>query len=607
MKFKCILTFFIFSTLTSYANGNNTFYDCTSDKVPAYYDILYTLQPDTVSIEEIANVNAHHQFYELPDSAKLSEAGKTYWIRANVINQCENESIILSFSRHHQVELYFRSTSGSYSVQKLGILTPFSKRPFASNHLFFQVPYQPGWQTYYFKVRAYYTLGLGFYVMSPAQVHNEDVANFLGIGLYFGMYLVVFFYVFLAFVRLREKIYAFYALYIFANILGGFASHLILHQYFGILKNDFFYETIPYELGTIAFILYAKELFKQRGISRLLNRIIYVSIFLRVVFFLAGYFVDYHILFSPLLDFALLFPVYYLAIANAIKRYTPSYIFLFAGLFMIFGYFSHSIGDIFPTLSSKLYLNEYISFFTIGNLVEVLFFLLAISDKMRLLRKEKEQEHNRALSFQIELLKKSRENEILKDNLNKELEKLVAERTQELKIANDELQLQAIEINSMNEFLKQHNVKLQHDVELLTNARIMKPNVDFAEFEKMFPDDETCLKFIADLKWKSGYKCIKCSYKKFYLIAPDFSRKCKGCGYKETPTVNTLLDHVKFPLNKALYIVYAQYTMPELNINKISEDLQLRKATAYTYEKRVKEAIENSVSKKTKDWTELIL
>ena len=31
------------------------------------------------------------------------------------------------------------------------------------------------------------------------------------------------------------------------------------------------------------------------------------------------------------------------------------------------------------------------------------------------------------------------------------------------------------------------------------------------EFQERFPDDESCLKHLAELKWSSGYACKKCS------------------------------------------------------------------------------------------------
>ena len=46
------------------------------------------------------------------------------------------------------------------------------------------------------------------------------------------------------------------------------------------------------------------------------------------------------------------------------------------------------------------------------------------------------------------------------------------------------------------------------------------------DFQSKFPNEETCKKYLSDLKWKAGFSCKKCGYTKYRLTKKQYSRKC---------------------------------------------------------------------------------
>ena len=76
------------------------------------------------------------------------------------------------------------------------------------------------------------------------------------------------------------------------------------------------------------------------------------------------------------------------------------------------------------------------------------------------------------------------------------------------------------------------------------------------EFQQRFPDDQTCMDYLADLKWPDGFVCEKCGHPHYCKGKLPQTRQCTSCGYQATPTSGTLFHKVKFPLLKAFYIVY---------------------------------------------------
>ena len=48
------------------------------------------------------------------------------------------------------------------------------------------------------------------------------------------------------------------------------------------------------------------------------------------------------------------------------------------------------------------------------------------------------------------------------------------------------------------------------------------------EFQSKFPDDRSCLAYLAELKWADGYVCQKCGNTKYCAAGKEFSRPALG-------------------------------------------------------------------------------
>lgn len=214
----------------------------------------------------------------------------------------------------------------------------------------------------------------------------------------------------------------------------------------------------------------------------------------------------------------------------------------------------------------------------------------------------------------------------LKDNLNQELEQQVEARTKEvfhksiiieaknsaLLEANDLLKQQAEEISRMNILLEQDNQELQTNVEKVTRDRVMSADVDFEEFSKIYPDKESCNLFLSELKWKNGYACRKCKNTHDYTGHIPYSKRCSKCGYEESVTTYTIFHNTRIPINKAFYMVFLIYsTKGKISSHKLSELLNIRQSTCWTYGSRIKLVMEERKSKLKKanknGWSALVL
>ena len=187
------------------------------------------------------------------------------------------------------------------------------------------------------------------------------------------------------------------------------------------------------------------------------------------------------------------------------------------------------------------------------------------------------------------------------------LEQEVKERTAQIVEANEKLKEQAEKIAHLNVLLQEDNVKLEHDLKDLVTARIMQKRVSFDEFKKLYPDNEACHRFIDELKSSKEFYCKKCHYHKCSK-GFDHSRRCSRCNYVETIITGTIFAGIKFPITKAFYLLFLMNDGRHYTIVELSELVDLRQQTCWTFKKRVEERTRNLNVQKNKDgWIQIIM
>ena len=108
------------------------------------------------------------------------------------------------------------------------------------------------------------------------------------------------------------------------------------------------------------------------------------------------------------------------------------------------------------------------------------------------------------------------------------------------------------------------------------------------EFQERFPDDESCMKYLSEVKWGKGYVCSKCGHAHYYAGKQIYSRQCTRCNYIESVTSGTLFHKLKFSLRKAFYIIYYVSTNKKgISSTELSRKLGLRQKTCWLFKQKV--------------------
>lgn len=110
--------------------------------------------------------------------------------------------------------------------------------------------------------------------------------------------------------------------------------------------------------------------------------------------------------------------------------------------------------------------------------------------------------------------------------------------------------------------------------------------------QELFDNSEKVLKFVADIKWKDGFVCLKCGNTNYCEGKTPYSRRCTRCKSEESAAAHTLFHNIKFPINKAFFIAYNVCVLGnEFSSYNFSDQLELNQMTCWKFRKRIQTCV----------------
>ena len=511
----------------------------------------------------------------------------TYWLRVKVAHpEQTNHDWLLEFFDQtiDSITAYIPNAEGAYRRLELGDTQPFRQRPIA--HKNFVIPLEmlsQGTYTYYFRVRAAHPVDFIVVLRSHAFFTYYSLNEYFYFGLFYGLLVLIALYNLLLFVALRERPYFHLVGYALCVALYFSSSDGFAYQY--LWPNWPVWNQVAYGLFmwlTVAFaILFTQSFLHLRTKAPLTNRLLWGLLILRTAYFILclayrPVWFDYLVV-----DLASLLALLVVAVVSFRAGYQPARLFMLALIFVALGVVIKILLSLGLGLLESNALNYYS--FHLAFLLQLITFSFALGDKVRILRK------NRDLALK-RMVKQLEINAALQTKVNRELEEKVAQRTAALEGANQKLKAQAEEITQINQLLDKHNWHLKKASTAKLRNRLLSKGVSYDEFHRLFPDEVSCLQYLAQVKWEQGYACRKCGYTGG-ADNQHFGKRCQRCGYVESATSHTVFHNLRFPLEKAFYLAHVEISGLKFTGKELAERLDLRPATCTSFRKRVREAM----------------
>lgn len=530
-----------------------------------------------------------------------------HWIRFSIKNNSNNNQWLLEVLDFGIQKITFYDIKTD-SFEEAGYMEPFYKRSYHHKNFVYDIDVPIGEErTFLIKTSSATAFGPVMKIHSHKTFFSYSNNEYLLLGFYYGLLILIASYNFFLFISLKDKSHLFYVFYVFCIGLKSLQGDGLGFQYlwYSFPQVNLLLYIAP-QLLLISFSAYAIYFLELRKNHKKYYRIIlfsllfYFSLFLIDIFFPIQY-----LLIVYLITFIIIYSVSVLVYRQG---YKPARFFVLGYSLLIVGQIAYNF-----FLTSSMYgiylQNEIIILLlvysiNIGFVIEVYIFSMAMADKIKLFKKETEK-------AQQQIIDQLKINEELKDKVNKELEQKVVERTSELEKTKTKLQEQAEIINRMNLMLDKENFSLKSDMKEINKERGLLKALTFEEFFQTFPDENSCYRFIEELKWGNGYTCKKCNNDKFTKSTSLFSRKCTRCDYIETIKANTIFHNVKFPIEKAFGLIYLTLSSEgEVSTYELADKLKLQQKTCWSFRQKILERIKKEhISKKDlleRGWSILI-
>lgn len=113
-------------------------------------------------------------------------------------------------------------------------------------------------------------------------------------------------------------------------------------------------------------------------------------------------------------------------------------------------------------------------------------------------------------------------------------------------------------------------------------------NSVLAKFQVLYPDEEACLKLLADKKWTKGFACKKCGNTNYCKGKKAYSRRCTKCKSEESVTAGTIFHNCRIPLTEAFEISLLNCIFTDISSYEISRKIDRRHMTCYHFQKKIK-------------------
>ncbi len=598
--------------------------DSIDQHIFSYNEIEYFEDPtDKLSFDQVQQPSIARLFKPSRTSTpQTKRINSSYWFRINLhyADTLEKDFLLEMFDQTIDNITAYIPVKGGYTKKVLGDDLPFNQRTIKhKNFEFLLSRLQPADGVVYFKIKSRQSADLIVVLRSVNWFIEYALYEYIMFGVFYGMILIFSLYNLLMFIAVNQKQYLYYVLYILSIAFYELSSDGIAYQYLWpghVEWNQYAFGVALYSVSLFS-LLFTKELLYLRAKAPRLNRFIDAVLIGGSVCFLLAFVFDKTLFNYKLIAFIPLSIAFCSGVYIRRQGYRPARFFVLGYGFLFLGFM---IKLLIVLTDGKINIGA-LSYYSLSIcfILEMILLSFAIGDRVRLLKKKRD-------TAQRRILLQMKENERLKDNINKELETQVMLRTREVREksaiieqqnedlleVNALLKEQADEIARVNALLAQDNIELQSDIEKVSRARVLSAEVSFDEFSKIYPDEEACYKFLSDLKWSKGYECIKCGNTHYFNGHQLYSRRCSKCNYEESVTTNTIFHNSRIPINKALYLLFLVYSSNgKISSHKLSELLNIRQSTCWAYSDKFKKVMESRKkdlkNAGEKGWSKLVL
>lgn len=339
------------------------------------------------------------------------------WIRFDVENHSSKREWFLEFAFPliNELQLYVEDDTGIQKIQQMGVEYPFHQREIKHRHFVMDITIEPG------ELKTFYALATGSGDLHPPitiwdqkSFVEKQQKEFLLLGVFYGIVLVMILYNLFLFFSLRMKSYLYYVLTIICTLLGKLSINGLAYQYlwpdypaWNIISTPFWVS-----LACIFMFIFTRNFLDTDQYFPSFKKVIYPLIFLHTLvilsLFISRYVALYLMVISALLTFIAVLGVAFICLFKGARQ----------ARFYIVGWIVFLVGVSITILERAVVLpftlfTEYAGQAALT--IEVVLLSLALADKINMMRQEKEKAEEKAAKNQALAMENLKKSDQLKD------------------------------------------------------------------------------------------------------------------------------------------------------------------------------------------------
>ncbi len=332
-----------------------------------------------------------------------------YWVRFQLINQSQWPQWLLhvGFPLIDRVDLF---EEGGQAPRTQGMLLPFAKREVQNRNLVFRLNVSSGKSTtYYLRFQNEDSMQMPLTVYSPEKFQERDHHEQFGLGVYYGILVVMCLYNFFLFVMLRERGYLYYVVYITFFGLFLFSQYGLAYEYLWPMFNWGARRMNPTLAGLLEFsaLLFARQFLDTRQNTPRLHRWTTVGLVLTPAASLGALFLPLRISATTVVFLGLGVSVTVILAGGLSLRagFRPARYFMLAFAMLILGailYALKTYGALPATFVTSYGMQ-------IGSGIEVTLLALGLADKISILSREKSEAERQRVEDQLAALQRQKQ------------------------------------------------------------------------------------------------------------------------------------------------------------------------------------------------------
>jgi signal transduction histidine kinase len=361
-------------------------------------------EDNSIGLEEILSGSLDDQFYQYEgDVPNYGYTSSQFWVRMTFENRTSIEEWLLeiAYPPHDSIELYTETDGGEFHYSETGDQLPFREREVHHRNFIYELDIPSSSQkTYYMKVKSDGSMQLPVRLWSDDQFFQKSLIEYILLGIYYGFGLIMVFYHLFLFFSLRLSSYLWYVLFIVSLMFMNFTLNGLAYQYIWSEASWWNHRAILFFIlsTNMAALLFTRSFINTKFYLPKMDKVIKGAVFLQPVFMVI-LFLDYEIALNIIMVVTICL-VAFITMPSVIltwrRGYAPAMYFFFGWVTFYVGAVVSSIADmgLLPITILTTYAAQ------IGSLIGITLFSLALGEKIRQLRQEKNAAEESALKSQ---------------------------------------------------------------------------------------------------------------------------------------------------------------------------------------------------------------